>query len=111
MPRYNESIATTPDEITAFAESLRTIAMTFDQQAETIRKNGLSTLSVPKWDTAKGGLTSLASFAAGIQDAIVKAKVMDNVKDILSRRESKEVTDEKPVNGSKKKVKRDDKPK
>jgi hypothetical protein len=44
MARYTDSIPTKPDEIASFAESLRTIAASFDQQAEFMRTNNLQSL-------------------------------------------------------------------
>lgn len=105
MSRYNQPAETTPDEIAAFANSLRTIAASFDQQAEFVKANDLGIVMVPKWTTAKDALTGLASFAAGIQDAVVKAKVMNSVDEKI--RKGKEPEPEKP---SKNKIKRDDKP-
>jgi pyruvate-formate lyase-activating enzyme len=99
MARYTDSIQTKPDEIVQFAEALRTIAASFDQQAEFMQKNNLQTLAVPKWETAKTSIKGLASFAAGIQDAVVKAKILNSVEDMLSKDQ------EKP---SKAKVKRND---
>ena len=100
MARYNQPTETTPEEIAAFANSLRTIAASFDQQADFVKANDLGSLMVPKWTTAKDALTGLASFAAGIQDAVVKAKVMNSVDEKIPREPEK----------SKGKVKRDDKP-
>lgn len=101
MARYTDSIQTKPDEIASFAESLRTIAASFDQQAEFMKTNNLQSLAVPKWETAKTSIKGLASFAAGIQDAVVKARVLNSVEDMLNKEVEK---------SSKVKVKRDDKP-
>lgn len=49
---------------------------------------------VPKWTTAKDALTGLASFAAGIQDAVVKARVMNSVDEKI--RKGKEPEPKKP---------------
>ncbi len=89
MARYTDSIETKPEQIAAFAASLRTIAASFEQQAEFMQTNGIESLPVPKWQTAKTSLNGLASFAAGIQQAVVEARVLDTVNGMLNKEQTK----------------------
>lgn len=108
MSRYNKPVETTPEEISELAESIRTIAASFDQQVEFIKAKNLGVLMVPKWSTASDGLKAFASFAAGIQDAIVKARVMNSVDEKVKA--SAETEDDSSKKTSKSKPKRNNNP-
>ncbi len=99
MARYNDTVETTPEAIRMFAENLRTVSTSFEQQADFMEKAGLNTLNVKNWKSAKIAVSSFASFAAAIQDAIIQTKVSDGLDQMIA----KPTLQEKP---SKAKVKR-----
>lgn len=101
MARYNDTVETNPAAIRMFAENLRTVATSFDQQAEFMEKTGLTTLNVKNWKSAKIAVSSFASFAAAIQDAIIQAKVSDGLDQMIAKPEADKLQ---------KKVKRGDNP-
>jgi hypothetical protein len=83
MARYNETIDTSSESIRGFADNLRTIAQSFEQQAELMELSKLDRLPVTHWKTARSSVAGLAAFAAAIQDAIVRAKVMNGIDKII----------------------------
>jgi hypothetical protein len=87
MARYNDTIETTPAAIRMFAENLRTISTSFDQQADFMEKTGLTSLNVKNWKSAKIAVSSFASFAAAIQDAIIQTKVSDGLDQMITKPE------------------------
>lgn len=83
MARYTETIETSAESIRSFADNLRTIASSFEQQAEFMERSALDRVPTTHWKTARTSVAGLAAFAAAIQDAIVRAKVMNGIDQMI----------------------------